>query len=202
MNGYVAKYLRISDDDEDMGGRKTESDSIGNQRKVLDVYIKNHPELSQYPLREYLDDGFSGVNFHRPGIQGLLKEVRENRIACIVVKDLSRFGRNYIEVGDYIEQIFPFLGVRFISIADNFDSFKNPAGIEIGLKNLIHDLYSRDLSKKIKSTKALMQKQGVYSGGGVPFGYIRDDGNGKTADFIPDPEALRMETQRLRLRTY
>lgn len=187
MNGYVAKYLRISDDDEDMGGRKTESDSIGNQRKVLDVYIKNHPELSQYPLKEYLDDGFSGVNFHRPGIQGLLKEVRENRIVCIVVKDLSRFGRNYIEVGDYIEQIFPFMGVRFISVSDHYDSFQRPAGLEIGFKSLMHDLYSRDLSRKVKAVKQLYQKQGRYSGGDVPYGYRRNNGEGSV--YVPDPEA-------------
>lgn len=192
---YIAGYMRISDDDEDLGEGKKESNSIENQRKLIESYVERHEELSLYPLKEFADDGVSGVNFNRPGVQRLLKEIKENRIQCVVVKDLSRFGRNYIEAGDYIEQIFPFLGVRFISIADNFDSFKNPAGIEIGLKNLIHDLYSRDLSKKIKSTKALMQKQGVYSGGGVPFGYIRDDGNGKTSDFIPDPEAAQVVRQ-------
>lgn len=192
---YIAGYMRISDDDEDLGEGKKESNSIENQRKLIESYVEKHEELSIHLLKEFADDGVSGVSFNRPGVQMLLKEIRENRIQCVVVKDLSRFGRNYIETGDYIEQIFPFLGVRFISIVDNFDSFKNPAGIEIGLKNLIHDLYSRDLSKKIKSTKALMQKQGVYSGGGVPFGYIRDDGNGKTADFIPDPEAAQVVRQ-------
>ena len=192
---YIAGYMRISDDDEDLGEGKKESNSIENQRKLIESYVERHEELSLYPLKEFADDGVSGVNFNRPGVQRLLKEIKENRVQCVVVKDLSRFGRNYIEAGDYIEQIFPFLGVRFISIADNFDSFKNPAGIEIGFKNLIHDLYSRDLSKKIKSTKALMQRQGVYSGGGVPFGYIRDDGNGKTADFIPDPEAAQVVRQ-------
>lgn len=184
---YVAKYLRISDDDEDIGDRKTESDSIGNQRKVLDTYIKNHPELSQYPLKEFLDDGFSGVNFRRPGIQELLKEVKENQIACVVVKDLSRFGRNYIEVGDYIEQIFPFMGVRFISVSDHYDSFLRPAGLEIGFKSLIHDLYSRDLSRKVKVVKQLYQKQGRYSGGDVPYGYRRNSGEGSI--YVPDPEA-------------
>ena len=192
---YIAGYMRISDDDEDLGEGKKESNSIENQRKLIEYYVERHEELSMYPLKEFADDGVSGVSFNRPGVQRLLKEIKENRVQCVIVKDLSRFGRNYIEAGDYIEQIFPFLGVRFISIADNFDSFKKPAGIEIGLKNLIHDLYSRDLSKKIKSTKALMQKQGVYSGGGVPFGYIRDDRNRKTADFIPDPEAAQVVRQ-------
>jgi len=192
---YIAGYMRISDDDEDLGEGKKESNSIENQRKLIESYVEKHEELSIHLLKEFADDGVSGVSFNRPGVQMLLKEIRENRIQCVVVKDLSRFGRNYIETGDYIEQIFPFLGVRFISIVDNFDSFKNPAGIEIGLKNLIHDLYSRDLSKKIKSTKELMQKQGDYSGGGVPFGYIRGNGNSKKTDFIPDPEAAQVVRQ-------
>ena len=83
LEGYIAKYLRISDDDEDLGANKSESDSIVNQRKVLEYYIEHHPELSKYPVMEFLDDGFSGVNFHRPGIQKLLKEVKESRVACI-----------------------------------------------------------------------------------------------------------------------
>lgn len=113
---YLAKYLRVSEDDEDTGFGKRESDSIANQRKLLDAYIADCEGLSQYKAREFIDDGVSGVNFHRPAVQRLLNEVRKGRVSCIVVKDLSRFGRNYIEVGDYIEQIFPFLGVRFISV--------------------------------------------------------------------------------------
>lgn len=189
LEGYIAKYLRISDDDEDIGSNKMESDSIVNQRKVLEYYIEHHPELSKHPVMEFLDDGFSGVNFHRPGVQRLLKEVKENRVACIVVKDLSRFGRNYIEVGDYIEQVFPFMGVRFISVSDNYDSFQKPVGIEIGFKNLIHDLYSRDLSRKVKSVKHLHQERGCYSGGDVPYGYQRNKGKGPA--YYPDLQAAQ-----------
>lgn len=184
-DGYLAKYLRVSDDDEDISEAKRESNSIVNQRRMLDCFIAKDKELSTYPSKEFVDDGVSGVNFNRPGIQQLLNEVRKNKIICIVVKDLSRFGRNYIEVGDYIEQIFPFLGVRFIAVSDNFDSTKNSVGLEIGFKNLMHDLYSRDLSRKIKSVKALMQKRGAYSGGDVPYGYIRNEGEG--TPYIPDP---------------
>lgn len=186
---YVAEYLRISDDDVDIGDAKKESGSITNQRSVLQYFISHHEELSKYPVKEFLDDGFSGVNFNRPGIQSLLAEVRAKRVICIVVKDLSRFGRNYIEVGDYIEQIFPFMGVRFISVSDHYDSFQNPGGIEIGFKNLIHDLYSRDLSKKIKSVKQMSQKKGVYSGGDVPYGYRRGEGRGA---YQPDPAAAEV----------
>lgn len=192
IDGYVARYLRISDDDEDVGKGKDESGSISNQRGVLQYFISNHEELSKYPVKEFLDDGYSGVNFSRPGVQNLLKEVKENKVACIVVKDLSRFGRNYIEVGDYIEQIFPFLGVRFIAVSDNYDSFKNSGGIEIGFKNLIHDMYSRDLSKKIKSVKRMHQEKGAYLGGDVPYGYVYS-GNRKAEQGIgiyqPDPDA-------------
>lgn len=187
---YVAKYLRISEDDEDMGQEKKESNSILNQRKMLNSYIDNHEEISRYPTKEFIDDGVSGVNFHRPAVQKLLKEVRESKIFCIVVKDFSRFGRNYIEVGDYIEQIFPFLGVRFISISDHFDSSKNPLGIDIGFKNLIHDFYSRDLSRKVKSSIMIRQKRGMYNGGGVPFGYKLGEGEDKT--FMPDEEAAKI----------
>ena len=189
-DGYVAMYLRLSDDDENLGGEKRESDSILNQRRVLENYISNHDELAQYPIKEFVDDGVSGVSFNRPGIQSLLNEVKKKKVACIVVKDLSRFGRNYIEVGDYIEQIFPFLGVRFIAVSDNFDSFKSPAGLDIGFRNLMHDLYSRDLSKKIKSVKKLMQEKGAYSGGDVPYGYMR--GSEKEDVYIPDPEAAQI----------
>lgn len=192
IDGYVAKYLRISDDDVDVGKGKDESGSISNQRSVLQYFISNHEELSGYPVREFLDDGYSGVNFNRPGVQKLLKEVKENKVACIVVKDLSRFGRNYIEVGDYIEQIFPFMGVRFIAVSDNYDSFNNSGGIEIGFKNLIHDMYSRDLSKKIKSVKHMHQEKGTYIGGDVPYGYVYS-GNRKAEQGVgiyqPDPDA-------------
>lgn len=187
---YLAKYLRVSDDDEDIGEGKQESNSIVNQRKLLDCFIMKDEELSKYPVKEFVDDGVSGVTFQRPGVQHMLSEVREGKIGCIIVKDLSRFGRNYIETGDYIEQIFPFLGVRFISVSDSFDSLKNSAGLEIGFKNLMHDLYSRDLSRKVKSVKTLMQKKGAYSGGDVPYGYIRNKGEG--ASYVPDSEAAEV----------
>lgn len=190
--GYLATYLRISDEDRYLGQEQEESISITSQRKVLQFFINKEKELSQYPVKEFLDDGFSGVNFNRPGIQELLKEVREGKISCIIVKDLSRLGRNYIEVGDYIEQIFPFLGVRVISVTDNYDSLKNPGGIEIGFKNLIHDLYSRDLSKKIKSVKKMYQEKGLYSGGDAPYGYKKPDKKQKHCEYQPDEAAAQI----------
>ncbi len=183
---YIAIYLRVSDEDKGVGALKGESDSIANQRSLIYNFIHTHRELSGYPVREFLDDGSTGVTFRRSGIQKLLTEVERNHIFCVVVKDLSRFGRDYIESGMYLEQFFPLMGVRFLSISDAYDSLDNPAGIEIGFKNLIYDCYSRDLSKKIRAVKLLQQKNGCYSGGDVPYGYRkRIDGQ---EGLQPDPE--------------
>ena len=104
----LAEYTRLSQEDENEG----ESNSIINQRELLNAFVKSSPDLSQYEVVEFCDDGYSGTNFDRPGVKALLEEVRAGNISCIIVKDLSRFGRNYIDIGDYLEQIFPFLGVR------------------------------------------------------------------------------------------
>lgn len=186
----IALYIRLSDDDNDIGDKKQESNSVINQRKVLKDFVKNNPDFSDGHIEEFIDDGFSGVNFERPGIQRLFSEVRKGNVQCIIVKDFSRFGRNYIEAGDYIEQIFPFMGVRFISIGDRYDSAKQQPGIEVGFKNLMHDMYSRDLSRKIKSVKKLYQKQGRYNGGDVPYGYKRR--GEKNSVFCPDPDAAQV----------
>lgn len=113
-------------------------------------------------------------------------------MACVIVKDFSRFGRNYIEVGDYVEQIFPFLGVRFIAVSDHYDSFMNSGGIEVGFKNLIHDLYSRDLSQKVKSVKRMQQEKGIYCGGDVPYGYVYGEGGEAKGRYLPDPGAAQV----------
>ena len=151
----AAVYLRLSREDGDVAeGGKFESNSISNQKDLIMDYVGKHPEIRVHSV--WVDDGYSGVDFNRPQFQLMLSEIKKGNVDCVIVKDLSRFGRNYIEVGDYIEQIFPFLGVRFIAVSDNFDSFKSPAGLDIGFRNLMHDLYSRDLSKKIKSVKKPM----------------------------------------------
>lgn len=176
MNKFLAYYLRLSDDDIEI--EKNESQSISNQRSIILDYIKKNKDLSEFSIKEYCDDGYSGVNFKRPSIQELLKDVQNGKIDIIIVKDFSRFGRSYIEVGDYINQIFPFLGIRFISVTDQYDSSKNNLDeIEIGFKTLVHDLYSKDLSRKVKSSRKLYQEKGYHCGGGVPFGYIQNKNN-------------------------
>lgn len=128
------------------------------------------------------DDGYSGTNFDRPGVKALLKEVRAGNIQCIVVKDLSRFGRNYIDIGDYLEQIFPFLGVRFISVNDRFDSndFDGTAGgLDVGFRNLIYSLYSKDLSQKVRSAKKTRMEKGEFISSHAPYGYAKSLENRK-----------------------
>ena len=112
----AADYLRLSRED----GDKLESDSIRNQRSLINDFVKQHKEIQL--VEEYIDDGYSGTNFDRPAFQRMLEDVKRKKINCIIVKDLSRLGRNYIETGRYLEKIFPFMGVRFIAITDHYDS--------------------------------------------------------------------------------
>lgn len=148
----LALYLRLSLEDE---GDKDESNSISNQRKQIYEYIHHDSELNTYETVEFSDDGYSGTNMDRPGMKKLLKEVKANRIACIIVKDMSRFSRDYIEMGTYLNQIFPFMGIRFIAINDHYDSRKhhgNTIEIDTAFQTLLYDLYSKDISVKIEPT--------------------------------------------------
>ena len=121
----VAAYLRISDEDVDRGqAAKTESDSIANQRNLITDFISRMPEFDGAEVIEFCDDGWSGKNFTRPAVWKMLDMARKGKIHCIVVKDLSRFGRDYLEVGNYISRVFPFLGIRFIAVNDGFDSIR------------------------------------------------------------------------------
>ena len=148
----VAVYIRLSQEDSDNGEDKQESNSITSQKALLNEFIEEHDDLIVYDT--YVDDGYTGTDFNRPGFQRLLEDMRKGNINCVLVKDLSRLGRNYIEVGNYIEQIFPLFNIRFIAINDSVDSFKNPTStntILVPFKNLINDEYCRDTSIKITS---------------------------------------------------
>lgn len=174
---YAAIYLRLSKEDGDTSsGEKKESNSIANQRKLIEDYLKKHPEITF--VQEFCDDGYTGANFDRPDFQQMMEQVRTRKINCIIVKDLSRFGRDYIDSGKYIEKIFPTLGVRFIAINDNYDSAQsNQAGNEIILpfKNLINDSYSRDISIKIRSNLDIKRRNGEFVGSHVVYGYRRSE---------------------------
>ena len=167
MKKCIAMYLRLSQEDVDMrtNRAKDESNSIAAQRQLIQRHIEQNPYLSNLTVMEFCDDGFSGTNFERPDFQRMIELVRAGEIHIVMVKDLSRFGRDYLEVGDYLEHIFPFLGVRMISINDHYDSERflgNTAGMDIAFRNLIYDYYSKDLSKKVKSAMRTKQRNGGY----------------------------------------
>lgn len=165
-------YLRLSRDD----GDKEESNSITGQRELLRDFLANHSDIREYTIR--VDDGWSGSTFERPGFQKMMEDVKAGRTNCIVVKDLSRFGRNYLDAGEYIEKIFPFLGVRFIAVNDNYDSLggkKSSDDLIIPFKNLINEAYCRDISVKIRTQLEIKRKKGQYLGSFATYGYLKDE---------------------------
>lgn len=171
---------------------KTESESITNQRALINRYLDKHEEFEGCPREEFFDDGYSGTNFARPSFEKMMEKVKKGKINLIAVKDFSRFGRDYIELGDYLERIFPFLGVRFISVNDSYDSddYKGTTGgMDVVLKNIVYDYYSKDLSDKVTTSKYAIMKRGVYQGGHVPFGLRKGAVKGKLET---DPEAAQV----------
>lgn len=173
---YQADYLRLSMEDGDVvsNGNKMESNSIAHQRELISRYRNDKKIYPEIEVLEFVDDGFSGTSFERPAVKQMLSLIREGKICCVIVKDLSRFGRNYLEVSDYLEQIFPFMGVRFIAINDGYDSddyIGTTGGIELALKNLLYDMYSKDLSVKMRSALEIRRKRGDFIGPRPPFGY-------------------------------
>jgi len=174
-------YLRLSHSDDVISEDVTaaqknilQSNSIANQKEYIEDFLRNKPEIEIVDF--YIDDGYSGVNFDRPDFQRMLQDIKENRINCVIVKDLSRLGRNYIEVGKYIERLFPLLGVRFIAINDNYDSTDDGAAsnnIIVPFKNLINDAYCRDISIKIRSHLEVKRKRGEFIGAFAVYGYMR-----------------------------
>lgn len=167
----LALYLRLSKEDGDM---VDESNSITNQRYILRRFVEQRPEFDSYEIKEYVDDGFSGKNFERPGIQDLLEDVRSGRVYGILVKDFSRFGRNHIEVGNYIEKIFPLLDIRFIAVNNSFDS-KDYIGttpdMDVAFENLMYDYFSEENSIKIKNDLLGRRMRGNYLATFAAFGY-------------------------------
>ena len=183
----VAAYLRLSSED----GDKIESNSITNQKNLVNLYIKKNKDLKM--IDYYIDDGYSGTDFERPDFKRLIKDIKNEKINAIIVKDLSRFGRNYIEVGNYFEQFFPLYNIRFISINDNIDSFKNPESINniiVPFKNLMNDEYARDISNKVRSVLSTKRENGEFVGVAAPYGYLKDPKN--KHKFIIDKKASKV----------
>ncbi len=165
----IAFYMRLSSEDIHEG----ESYSIANQRDLLYSYIREHREFDGCSILEFTDDGYSGVNFDRPGIRKLLA-LAGKTVDCILVKDFSRFGRNLVEVGDYLDQIFPFLGVRFIAVNEGYDSGKglgSSVSLDVSLKAFVYEMYSWDVSEKVRSVKQAKMRKGEYQGSIAFYGY-------------------------------
>ena len=161
----VAIYIRLSRED----GDKEESDSVGNQRKLLAEYIAKKEDFILYDV--YVDDGYSGTNFNRPSFQRMIADIEDGKVNCVVVKDLSRFGRDYIDTGRYLERYFPEMGVRFISVTDGIDSMKQAYDMLLPIKNIFNEQYARDISKKIQATVKSKQKAGEFIGAFTSYGY-------------------------------
>lgn len=181
----AAMYLRLSRDDSDVGDvtdkegcLKSESNSIGNQRELIRAFIQEQQDIELYDI--YVDDGFSGSNFDRPEFKRMISDINAGEVNCVIVKDLSRFGRDYIETGRYIQKIFPALSVRFIALTDHYDSFKADAGesgIVLPVKNFINDSYCRDISTKVKSQFEVKRRKGECIAPFALYGYRKAENN-------------------------
>lgn len=167
----AAEYLRISRED----GDKEESDSIGTQKDITHEYVEQNEDIVF--VDEYIDDGWTGTNFARPDFERMMADVKSGAVNCIIVKDLSRLGRNYILVGQYLEMIFPLLNIRFVSIVDHIDSVKDPASINnalVSFKNVMNDEYCRDISNKVRSSLDRKRGKGEFIGSFASYGYFKD----------------------------
>ena len=169
----TAAYCRLSV----MDSGKQDGESILNQQELLEGYISERPELNYKGV--FIDNGESGVDFLRPSWNDLMRDCRKGKINCIVLKDLSRLGRNYIETGDYLEKILPLMGVRLIAVNDGYDSLTltNSGRLISNLKNLINDLYAQDISRKSSAALRMKQKQGEFIGSYASYGYLKDPAN-------------------------
>lgn len=164
-------YVRLSRED----GDKIESESVSSQRSIIDDFLSAHCDINIADY--YVDDGWSGTDFDRPDFQRMMEDIRNKKVNCVIVKDLSRFGRNYVEAGKYLEVVFPMFKIRFIAINDNIDSFCNPSSMNtvmVPFKNIMNDEYCRDISTKVRSALDARRRQGKYIGSFALYGYKKD----------------------------
>lgn len=167
----VGLYIRLSRED----GDKAESESVSAQRALLEGFVSERPSFEIYD--RYVDDGWSGTNFNRPGFLRMLEDIRAKRVNCVIVKDLSRFGRNYVEAGKYLEIVFPLFGIRFISVNDRIDSLEDPSSMNtvlVPFRNIMNDEYCRDISAKVRSSLDIRRRQGMFIGSFAAYGYRKD----------------------------
>ena len=173
---HAAIYLRLSRDDEDIdGSAKRESDSISSQRELARSFVREQPDMELFDI--YIDDGYSGANFDRPDFKRMMADIENGNVNCVVVKDLSRFGRDYIEAGRFIQKTFPAFSVRFIAITDHYDSLtadQSTTSLVIPVKNFVNDSYCQDISEKVKSHQRVKREKGKFIGAFAVYGYQKD----------------------------
>ena len=203
MGKVIAMYMRLSVADDEY--EEDESNSIKAQRDLMYQYINEREEFKDYEIEEFCDDGYSGTNFDRPGVRRMIELAESGIINVIIVKDFSRFGRNSIDVGHYIEEIFPYTGLRFIAINDHYDSNKyvgDTGGFEISIKNLISQIYAQDASKKIKTSFQSKARSGEYLGFQKIYGYIIDKNKKLIIDREPAEIVKKIFEMRSQGKTY
>lgn len=173
---HTAIYLRLSRDDENLDGSvKRESDSISSQRELARFFVREQPDMELFDI--YIDDGYSGANFDRPDFKRMMGDIENGNVNCVVVKDLSRFGRDYIEAGRFIQKTFPAFSVRFIAITDHYDSLtadQSTTSLVIPVKNFVNDSYCQDISEKMKSHQKIKREKGKFIGAFTVYGYQKD----------------------------
>lgn len=192
----VGGYVRLSVEDSGKPG----ADTMNAQKELLEKYIASQADMQL--CRLYCDNGRTGTNFQRPAFNRLMDDVRGGKIDCIVVKDLSRFGRNYIETGNYLEQVFPFLDVRFVAVNDNFDTLtaeRSQDGYIVPLKNIINEAYSKDISRKSSSALAVKQRAGEFIGNWAAYGYRKCARDKHRMEPNPDTAPIVQDIFRWRL---
>ena len=160
-------YARLSHEKEE----NIERGTIETQMELMKNYVKDHEDI--VIEEEYYDASFTGTNFERPDFKRMLEDAKTGRINCIIVKDLSRLGRNYVEMGNYIERVFPFLNVRFIAVTDDFDSFRPGTDLMMPLKNIVNEFYAKDISKKVSTAHRRKWTTDEYMCGFAPYGYLK-----------------------------
>ena len=190
----IAIYKRLSLSDGDLGvDGKDESNSIENQQLMIEQYLDSKEEFNGIDRITYSDDGYTGTDFNRPGFKEMIDAAKSGKIDTIVVKDVSRFGRDYIGVGEYLEQIFPILNIRFIAINNGYDSKKysgETLGLDMVVANLVNTMYSRDSGKKLYAANSVKWKQGISTYANTTFGYKKDPN--RKGRYIIDPDAAKI----------
>lgn len=190
----ATSYIRLSY----TADRSNESDSVTNQRRLIENFVKQNPDIQI--VSEKIDDGYSGIIFDRPAFKEMMQDVTDGKINCVIVKDLSRLGREYIETGRYLRRIFPTYGVRFIAINDNIDTAHENSGddLAVSVKNIINEAYCRDISIKTRSALDVKRKNGDFVGAFPVFGYLKSEDNKN--QLVPDPYAAHIVKDIFRMR--